>query len=442
MWMLLALAACRDEASPVAAGPRTVPWSVERAPLTEVSPAGRAWKRAIVHLHSPFSHDACDNDPMPGGVPDADCLDDLRAALCTNAIDVAMLTEHPAHAAERPFPDLLLAREGDTVLDGRATRMACPGGASTLLLPGIEDELMPVALDRHVSPDPVAADAIYNGTDADTLAAEIDAGGLVLQAHTEGQDLDTLVARQSAGLAGVELYNLHAMVDPRKRAQDLGLEAMTPLEVLAPFFSGETSAEPDLAFLGFHEAQEVSLARWDALSALAPTVATAGTDAHQNALPMLLSDGERADSYRRMTRWFSNILLVDGDDPQDAEDALAAGRNLVAFEILGTPSGFDVHYGDLEMAGTGSVGGNLVVGCPALSPDTPQDGDAPEIRVRVLRDGQPFGEGCGTFPIAEAGVYRVAVDIVPHHLRGFLDVPTQDFVHAMPWLYSGAFRLR
>ncbi len=442
MWILLALAACREDAAPVVEAPRTVPWSVERAPLSEVSPAGRAWKRAIVHLHSHFSHDACDGAPMPNGVPDPACLDDLRSALCTNAIDVAMLTDHPAHAAERPFSDLLLAQDGDTVLDGRATRMACPGGPGTLLLPGIEDELMPVGLDRHVSADPVEAAAIYNGTDAATIAAEIDAGGLVLQAHTEGQDLDTLLARQAAGLSGVELYNLHAMVDPRKRAQDLGLEAARPLEALGPFFSGETSAEPDLAFLGFHEAQDVSLARWDALSAVAPTVATAGTDAHQNALPMLLSDGERADSYRRMTRWFSNILLVDGDDPQDAEDALAAGRNLVAFEILGTPSGFDVHYGALEMAGTGSVGGELVVGCPTLSPDTPQDGNAPEIRVRVLRDGQPFAEGCGSVPIAEAGVYRVVVDMVPHHLRGFLDVPTEGFVHAMPWLYSGAFRLR
>ena len=85
--LLPLLVGCTD--SPVQSGDSAedtsvdtvVPWSHQRAPLDERSPGGRAWRRGIVHLHSHYSHDACDGNPMPDGVPDEACLQDLRSGL-------------------------------------------------------------------------------------------------------------------------------------------------------------------------------------------------------------------------------------------------------------------------------------------------------------------------------------------------------------------------
>ncbi len=417
-----------------------VPYTGTRAPLDETTIAGRAWRRGVIHLHSHYSHDACDGEPMPGGVPDEECLAHLRAALCDNALDFAMITDHPAHAAEQEWEDLLLSRDGDEVVDGIANRVACPDGRGVLTMPGIEDELMPVGLDRPVADTAEERDRLYNGTDAETLAAEIAAGATVLQAHTEGQELTTLYERQANGLSGVEIFNLHAMVDPDIREEHLDLDSFGYIDTIGPFLSGETDAEPDLAFLGFFQEQGVSLERWDALNRVAPTVGTAGTDAHENALPNVLSDGERVDSYRRMMAWFSNIVLTEGDGPQDVQAAIAAGRLFVAFEILGTPTGFHVGYGALEMGGTADVGGTLEVTCPTLAATSPQDGDEPEITATVYRDGVAWQTGCGSFAVTEPGVYRVRVDIVPHHLAGFLDDQTA-LIRSYPWLYSNAIRV-
>jgi hypothetical protein len=421
--------------------PVVVPWTASRTPLAEASPAGRAWRRGIVHLHSHYSHDACDGDPMPGGVPDEDCLADLRRGLCTNAMDFAMITDHPAHAAEQEWEDLLLSREGDEVVGGIANRVACPDGHHVLTMPGIEDELMPVGLDRPVADTFEERDRLYNASGAETLAAEIAAGATVLQAHTEQQDISVLLERQANGLAGVELFNLHAMVDPSIREDYLGLESFAYLDAIGPFLTGETDAQPDLAFLGFYQEQGVSIERWDALARVGPTVGTAGTDAHENALPNLLSDGERVDSYRRMMSWFSNIALVDGDTPEQVQAAIAAGHLFVAFEALGTPTGFSVTYGAEEMGGSGALGGTLDVTCPTLAPTTPQDGPAPEVSVTVFKDGAAWQTDCGSFAVTEPGVYRVRVDIVPHHLVGFLDDQADTLVREYPWLYSNSFRI-
>lgn len=442
LWLL----ACVDE-RPADSVPAVDPpvadvaWSATRAPLDEVSPGGRAWRRGIVHLHSHYSHDACDGEPMPDGVPDEACLQDLRDGLCATATDYAFLTDHPAHAAEQPFADLLLVRESDEVVDGVANRMACPDGHRVLLMPGVEDELMPVGLDRQVSDDPAEADRLYNDTGPETFDAVHAAGGLVLQAHTEQRTERELLDRQALGLAGVELFNLHAMVDPDIREAALGLDGTDWLADVSPFITGQTLAEPDLVFLGFYQEQPGSIEKWEALARIAPTVATAGTDAHENALPMLMSDGERVDSYRRMIRWFSNVLLVDGDGPAEHEAALREGRLFVAFEALGTPAGFDARYGALEMGGTGPVGDTLTVSCPTLSPLTPQRGEPPEITVRVFRDGVEWRTGCGAWTLDEPGLYRVRVDIVPRHLAPFLDAQADWSERAYPWLYSNAFRV-
>jgi hypothetical protein len=420
-------------------GPRVVAWSRQRAPLVGASSAGRAWKRGIIHLHSPYSHDACDGHE--GELTDEQCGQDLRDGLCADAEDFAFLTDHPAMAAEHTYEELLRLEGEDEVVDGVANAMACPDGRRVLLMPGIEDELMPIGLDAQAATTAEENDEIYNGTEQPTFDAEIAAGAAVFQAHTEGKTIEDLLARQQMGLAGVEVFNLHAMVDPTKREEDLGLDATSYLADIGPFIAGTTDAEPDLAFLAFFQEQTVSLERLDALNQVAFTAATAGTDAHENAIPSLLSDDERVDSYRRMMSWFSNVLLVDDDSPAAHQDAAVAGHGFVAFEALGTPAGFDVRYGELDMGGEGAVGGTLSITCPTLAETTPQDGNAPDIDAVVYKDGAIWQEGCGDWPVDEAGAYRVTVEITPNHLAGFLDDQAEALIHPFPWIYSNAFRL-
>lgn len=435
--MLLLLAACTpDPVDSVPAVP--VPWTHTRPALHEEAPGGGALRRAIIHLHSPLSHDACDDHEMA----DEPCLADLRAGLCDAAIDYAFMTDHPSNAAYTAWTDLFSPQDGDELVDGVASRITCPDGKTVLWTAGIEDELMPVSLDRHVSEDGAENDRIYNNSDEEAFTQDIAAGAVVLQAHTEGKTLESLLERQTLGLSGVELFNLHAMVDPTKREEDLGLEALSYLTAAGPFINAASAAEPDLVFLAFYEEQTVSIARWDALNAVAPTFATGGTDAHENALPMQMTDGERVDSYRRMMSWFSNYLVVDEDSPAGAEAALRARKSFVVFDVLGVPTGFDVSYGDERWSGSDvPVGSDLSVTCPTLAADSPTDTTAPTITAAVYKDGKPWKTGCGSWTITEPGVYRVRVDIVPEHLRAALSDQADTLIHAYPWVYSQAFRV-
>jgi hypothetical protein len=308
-------------------------------------------------------------------------------------------------------------------------------------MPGIEDELMPVGLTRQVSEDPEEADQIYNSSDAATVAAETATGALVLQAHTESRTIAVLKERQAAGLRGVEIFNLHAMLDPDIRKDFLGLEPLGYLQDLGPFLGVDSDITPDLGFLAIFQEQTISLQSYDALAAIGPITAHAGTDAHQNVLPPPLSDGERFDSYRRMISLFSNLLMVQGEGPSAVKEALGSGRNYVVFEVLGTPTGLSVSYEGQEAGGGGPAGGTLKVVCPTLSPSSPQLDEAPEISAVVFKDGQVFKEECGEFVLNEPGVYRVRFDILPLHLATFLGSEADDLVHVYPWIYSNGFRV-
>lgn len=435
LWMFFA---CTDGSGESAAPAEPVPWARERPALHQSTADGKALKRAIIHLHSPLSHDACDNHEME----DEPCRADLRAHLCADAIDYAFMTDHPSNAAFTAWNDLFQLQSGDEMIDGVASRITCEDGHQVTWIAGIEDELMPVGLDHHVSEDSAENDRIYNGTDQEAVETEVAAGAVVLQAHTEGQTLDDLLSRQAWGQSGVELFNLHAMVDPNKREEDLGLDPLSYLEAAGPFINHSSEAEPDLVFLAFYQEQTVSLERWDALSAVAPSIATAGTDAHENSLPMLMADGERVDSYRRMMAWFANYLVLEGDGPAAAEAALRARQSFIAFDVLGVPQGFDVAYGGAHWSATDvAVGDELSVVCPSLTADSPTDTSEPTITATVFKDGVPWKTGCGRYEVSEPGVYRVRVDIVPEHLRTLLADQADSLVHAYPWLYSQAFRV-
>lgn len=405
--------------------------------------------RAILHLHSPWSHDACDGEPLPDGSPDLACLDDLREGLCATRVDAAFLTDHPAYAASRDFRDLFHAQGDDVLLPDPtapfASTFECANGHRVTWLPGIEDELMPIGLDAHVDGDAEVRDATYNDPTSVGLVASASVGAAVLVAHTEGRALDWLEGLQDAGLTGVEIFNLHAMFAPDIRQEDLGLDPFGWVEDTRPFIHPDETGEPDLLFLGVLLEQTPSLERWDALLARGRMVGVAGTDAHQNAVPLDTRDGERFDSYRRSMRWFSNHLLIRGQGPGVYEEAVRAGRVLVVFEALGLPVGADFyaqHEGEtFEMGSDAPPGAELVVGCPSLFAESPQGSRAPRIETWVFKDGAPYHEGCGRVPTDGPGVYRVRVDVVPYHLEPFLGASPETYERAFPWVYTNAVRV-
>lgn len=426
---------------------QAVPWD-RRLPVAQEAarpPRDLVALRGVFHLHSPFSHDACDGRGFEEGKLDTACLDDLRRGLCDTRFDVAFLTDHPDYGDAQTFEGMFHPREGDTwVREGDAVGrlVDCGDGQRVLWRVGFEDELMPVGLDRHVDEDQATRHELLNQSDAQAVAAMQAAGGKVMLAHTEGRDLDKLKQLQDEGLHAVEVFNLHAMLGPDIRKDDLGLEPFGWLEDAGAFLQ-EGDVEPDLLILAALQAQPPSLARFDALIARGPMMATGGTDAHQNVLKTPMRDGERGDSYRRMLRWFSTTLLARGTSLTDVDEAVAARRAYVAFEILGTPSGLDFRLdapgGVVEMGGEGAPG-TLVMTCPKLAAASPRGLQEPEVTVRVIRDGQVWQEGCGSWE-AGPGAYRAEVEMVPRHLADFLVDAPELAERAYPWVYTGAIRV-
>lgn len=456
-WALALLAACGDDGTKTPDLPAWDPTLPEAAPALGVR-RGLSPARGIVHLHSPYSHDACDNDPRPGGAPNEPCLADLRAALCTDRIDFANLTDHDDTMADEDFPKLFNMRGTDQpVLRGGmqiASRILCDDGHQVLVTVGGENDLMPIMLDRHVTAATVQErHAIMNGNDAAASAAFRDAGGLVWVAHTESKTIDTL---HTVTPDGIEVYNLHANIDPNIRKDYLGLPSADAIASAVNFADTQPGhPEPDLALLAFLSVNQPAIDRWTTLLSEGKHIAvTAGSDAHQNALPVTLADGERGDSYRRVLRWFSNMVLVQ--DPKDVDQikaAMKAGRMFSVFELLGTPEGFDV-----SVKGAGGVtyelgsviphatgGGVITVEVPHvkdLDPSLP----APTITGIVYwidaAGSHELARGTETFManLGARGAYRIEIRITPSHLGPYLrDLGSAMAEKELPWIYTSPF---
>ncbi|MBA3451957.1 MAG: hypothetical protein H0T42_02530 [Deltaproteobacteria bacterium] len=433
---------------------RTLPSAAVMGVRRGLTPA-----RGIVHLHSPYSHDACDGMPRAvDGAVNEPCLASLRSALCTTRIDYANLTDHDDSMADESFAALFSMRGADQpILRGGeqiASRLTCDDGHQVAITIGGENDLMPIMLDRHVAGTAAERHATYNGNDATTAAAFRAAGGLVWVAHTESKSLETLRLVQPDG---IEVYNLHANIDPTIRKDYLGLDSSGAISGAIEFAdSNPGHAEPDLAMLSFLSPNGPAIDKWHALLKEGRRISvTAGSDAHENAIPILLPDGERGDSYRRVMRWFGNIALVaDPKNIDQVEQALGTGRNFALFEILGTPEGFDVGAATpggqtIELGGTVSrtEGATLRVGIPrvlGLDPSLP----TPTIRARVFwidptGPVQMIAEVDGAVDtqvsaaLSAPGAYRVEITIVPSHLGPYLhDLGTEMAERELPWIYT------
>ncbi|HEV8321744.1 MAG TPA: hypothetical protein VG389_09040 [Myxococcota bacterium] len=438
--------------------PGALEWDPRLPPTSRLATyRGLRPARGIIHLHTIHSHDACDGAPvLADGTPNEPCNQDLRRGLCLTREDYALYTDHPTLLGTTSFEDALLIRAGDEPVTDPATGahvanvIVCEDGHRVFTMVGMEDELMPVAFSAH--PDvPVgpALEDFYNQYDADTALAEAEAGALVLVAHSEGRTLDYLLGLP---LVGFEIYNLHANVDPDIRVDSLGqTDPFGAITAIATF--AQSHDVPDLAWLAFFFENRPSLELFDQVLAERPAVGTLGTDAHQNSVPFLFSDGERGDSYRRMMRWFSNVLLVPEGAalaPDVVRGALAGGRVYGAFEIYGTPDGFDYHAEDAGGA-TSEMGDHVsLTAAPVLHVTAPHVLDLdpraapPPVTIELV-----WASAAGPVVVAESGpdedlaytptdpgAYRVVVYVTPTHLSPFLGADAGDWIARFPWIYA------
>ena len=448
------LAACSsgtsgESAPPALPSPR--PWQRLATPTSAAMAEVRGLRpvRGILHSHSPYSHDACDGEGLlPGGGTNPGCTQDLRRSVCEAGEDFVFLSDHADHMAEQDFESLLFIEAGDDPVKDAggaviANRIPCGDGRSVLITAGTENSLMSVGLERHVPGTAAERSTLYGGDDAATVEAMRAAGALVMIPHTEQRTHEYLAAMP---FDGMEVYNLHAAIDPDIRRDSLGLDPYAAAANILPFTKHDPDGpEPDFTLLGFFEDLPAYAERWDRILPVRHVTGIAGTDVHQNTFPSMMRDGERGDSYRRLMRWFSNIVLLDGElGPAALKEALRAGRSYVAFEILGVPVGFDFHAeqggSTIEMGGRTGGGATLVARAPAvLDPDpavTP-----PTVTMRLYRvtpgKTETAAEGLSVDLADPApGAYRVEVRITPHHLRPYLGYEADTYIRDSLWVIS------
>jgi len=318
-------------------------------------------------------------------------------------------------------------------------------------MPGIEtSRMMPLGLEEHVR------EAYSPGT-AEDFEAIRQAGGVGWVAHTEGRDAEELA---SLGIEGIEIYQLHANLDPDLREERLGLDGPGAITQLAPFFfplegNGEPP-HPDLAPLGFLVPNEPSLLALEHIGQTQRLGVSGGTDAHQNVLSAEASDGERMDSYRRLTRWFNTRLRVTDElSPESAREALREARTWISFEVFGSPLGFDLRAeanGQVfEIGAELPSSPDLVIRAtlPSLDPRSARSETPPEIQGLLYRATSEGRELVGEWSEGELelsapgpGVYRMEAWITPRHLAPYLGDRTDLAESHVPWLYSGALFVR
>jgi len=510
---ILALLACgraRVEQSPGIpdAGETAVDaGTVAASPDAGPAPVTYSIARVALHVHSAISHDACDQHATDGGPLaslDQECLDQLEAALCAAKIDVAFLTDHPRFMDDKPLSDdVLLRGHGETPLAGGAG-MQLPCG--TQVAAGWEGtHTMPLGLARWPADD----GAFGTHVDANTsladeqamLEAVHGAGAILFTAHSEEPDLPASML-QSLKSDGMEWYNVHgnfiALLGGQGDLVGNGnlADVIGALKDLEPFLLGGNGAA-DLAYLPLLKAHfpEAGLEKWHQVLGARFVAAGLGNDVHRNvsvaplckgALAMaacqaiaaaypnaltalaaggqlLLSDGERLDSYARVLRWLNNRALVTRPGIDGAREALGHGRSYGVFAVLGEPGpvSFTARTADgsvLQMGDSGPFAGTtLVVRLPdpplaELGPRwSPADAARASVHAllwRTTADGPQLAaewrQNSTTveFPAPAPGMYSVEIRVTPHHLDHLVGSSASLTSTEYRWVLTNAIQLR
>lgn len=421
-------------------------------PIQEHQPA-RGWEviRGIIHLHSNYSHDACDGFGFINDELNMRCLEQLREAFCTTNQQYIMLSDHKDPFSDFEFPEVLLylEEEGDTLVyagnDPVANIIHCDDGNDVILWVGNENSLMPLGMVRMPDGD-AAARRHYLGSDDATTAQSMkdDLEAIVIVNHAEGWTYDEIMA---IPVDGIEVYNLHANIIPGMAAPGI-VQLIT--DVFSFLFPLSESGHADLVMLTFLIENEIAAGHWDRLLDQRRTLGVLGTDAHRNSLPFPLMDGDRADSYRRMMRWFANYLLVDEVSADSVKSTIAQGRLYGAFQVFGEPMGFDFWAedslkGEYDMGDEVQLvpGLTLHVKCPEFWGMNYSLAPEPDFTLKIIKAGPTGGtvvaeaeNGDIQYTVSEPGAYRATVTVVPHHLEPWLGTDWERFIREYPLIYA------
>ncbi len=421
-------------------------------------------------MHTPYSNDACDGKGINAdGSLNLECLHDLKRALCENHINLSFSTDHVNYMAQQDFENLLLLEAGESVVtngsgDRVASSIPCSDGFNAIMAPGLEGKLLALGMEKHIAGTVADREAVYGGeglADKTTLEASLVSGGanaLVVIPHTESRSMDLLTTLSPAA---IEIYNLHANLDPKIRKSSLGFK---PFEHIAKFMNYLldffNTQDADYLFVEFFQMSGVYLQKWNALLAGGMHVTgLAAHDSHENVFPQKASDGERLDQHRRMTRMFSNLVLANSTGIDAIKSSIRDGKSFFVLEGLGTPVGFDFHAdvngGVFEMGETANVlagqSSSLVFVQPSIHSSFPgMDSDeAPEI-VSELHFIDPTtgaesvvaSQAGGTLNYADppAGYYRVHVMMKPKHLEDYV-ISDEYLERQYPWIITNPIRV-
>ncbi len=431
---------------------------------------GAHYERVITHFHTPYSFDACDSKGLSAdGTVNLTCLHDIKRALCNNHVNLTFNTDHVNYLAQTNFEKLLLLESGDTaVLNGTGDRVAnaiaCPAdGFRAVMAPGLEGKLLALGMEKHITGTVADRENTYGADDAaakTTLESAIAGGGsnaLVVIPHTESRELSLL---RTLSPDAMEIYNLHANLDPKIRKSSLGLK---PFEHIAKFMNYLldifNTQNADYLFVEFFQISGVYVQKWNTLLAEGFHITgVAGHDSHENIFPQKASDGERIDQHRRMTRIFSNLVLTTASDIDSIKAAIRAGKVFFVVEGFGSPVGLDFH-GTLngttvEMGSTMTIAGgdtaSLAFAAPSVITSFPgMDGDYKPVVYSELHYINPTGgeivvqSGLGTalyYPDPPAGHYRIHSYIYPFHLSELVLKPS--YAQKMyPWIISNPIKV-
>jgi hypothetical protein len=456
--------------------------------------------RAVYHVHSVYSHDACDGEGIVDGEVEWECWRQLREAVCASRLDFVALADHPDYMRDYNFEHLLLhdSEAGDELFvagdQPYANRIACEDGHRVLVNVGYERKhTMPIGLHRHVAPE------LYSGIGDGIVGAKglldglREAGAVTAMAHSEEDDISAQYIVDS-GIEAMEWYNPHGNFQHfTDSLGDNPLDALDALGNLESFLDEDSGTHPDLSFLILLQNwPEEGFRKWREVNQSRGVVGLFGNDVHQNtrltdvcsggnellcqslatAYPntltkllngghIILNDNDRFDSYLRAFRWLQNRTLVEDKSPAAVADALRRGRNYGLFAVFGEPEGFSFAAvsGDsvATMGSTVSPGATLYIDAPQAP--TPTLGGAPfdeldakraELRLilvhtsstgsETVREVSSLGESA-TFDAIVPGAYHVEVWLKPYHLESALGPESALADREYLWVITNPIRI-
>jgi hypothetical protein len=358
-------------------------WAKQRQEVPRPGP----WKeyRTNLHVHSAFSHDSRGK------------IEDIVASARKAGTQVLMFTEHPA-------------AHYDFVKDGHQGMRD-----GVLMIPGAEEAGL---LAYPLTPVPKATGTLEMAN----LVKRT--GGLSFLAHLE-ERMDV----EGPDLAGVEIYNIHALFKEQKR-----LVSSMKNPIWLANAAKMINQYPQEAYSTLHDYPANYLKRFDELCQKRPHTGVSANDAHQN-IGLVLRLGEKLleidrlvagavakipadakpgdvvlrlqlDRYENALRHAATHLLMREQTREQVWDALENGRAFVGFDWMADTTGFQFAafacYQRHELGAKIPLENGL-----KLVGKAPLGGD-----WKIIRNGQVIKEHTGVdldMPVKESGVYRAEV---------------------------------